>query len=433
MGVDYSAACHDGDPEGRTQVSMNVLLLRYSGYWSAPLLARDARIYAVLTHSEAQKLPKRAEERFEKIYRIESYDSTEELSAVAADLIVGGITIDRIASATEHTQYAAGYLASFLGVPGFSLQAAANSRDKRLMKLHAQREGLATPRFQSLPDAGRDADLDAVVRAVGLPLVVKPANGWGASSTVKVDSREQLAEVLKDYQFEDDLTSHHLVAEEYIEGVELHVDAVWRDNRPWLFCVSRYFKPLLQQWMSGGLNGSIVLPEEDFQGLHARLLDYNVRLNQAFGITSGATHLEVFLEKGTERIVLTEMASRIGGGNISEMVAAHCGVDVRDAWAHELVGGDPGDLAFRRGRFRYVGMMNVAPPRSGRITVLPDRDDLLAHPHVLGASVVHGIGDEIEVHHPSAWCVMLVIGADSEDELVSVAEDMERAYRVEVE
>ncbi|MER7460028.1 ATP-grasp domain-containing protein [Micromonospora sp. NPDC126480] len=414
-------------------MSLNVLLLRYSGYWYGPLLARDARVYAVVTHSDSEKLPASVADRFERIYRIGSYDSVEELNAVAADLIVSGVTIDRIASTTEYTQYAAGCLASLLDVPGFSIQSAANSRDKRLMKLHAQREGLATPRFHSLPDAGRDADLDAVVRTVGLPLVVKPANGWGASSTVKVDSREQLTDVLRNYRFESDLTSHHLVAEEYIEGVELHVDAIWRDNRPWLFCVSRYFKPLLQLWMSGGLNGSIVLPEEDFGELYARLLDFNTRLNKAFGISGGATHMEVFLEKGTERIVLTEMASRIGGGNISEMVGAYCGVDMREAWAHELLGGNPDVLDFHRGRFRYVGMMNVAPPRSGRLTAVPGRDELLAHPHVLGASVLYASGDEIEVHHPSAWCVMLIIGADSESELVSVAEDIETTFPVEVE
>ena len=43
-----------------------------------------------------------------------------------------GVRVDRVASPTEHTQYAAGYLAHLLGVPNFSPGLALRTRDKRL-------------------------------------------------------------------------------------------------------------------------------------------------------------------------------------------------------------------------------------------------------------------------------------------------------------
>ena len=411
---------------------MNVLVLRYSGYWYGPLLARAPQLYLVATDAEVARIPRERLAAFRFVYRTSSYDSLEELSAVAADLDARGVRIDRIASPTEYTQYAAGYLGQLLNVPHLSVHAALGTRDKRVMKRWAQDAGLAVPRWFSVPALATEPDADEVIAATGLPLVLKPANGWGATSTTRIDDRDQLAAALSDYAFDDELRSHHLIAEEFVDGVEMHIDAVWHDGTPWLFTVSRYFKPLLRQWNEGGLNGSFVLPRHDHPDLYRRLLKYNTTLNKALGVVNGATHLESFIEASSGRILLTEMASRLAGGNLSEMIGAHCGVDLREVWAHELVDGAVEDLLFREGDYPYVGMLNLTPSISGTITELPDELALNAHPNVIAVSNVLAVGDLVSLTNPSSWCTMLVIGAETEDALVAAAEELNRTFVVRV-
>ena len=86
------------------------------------------------------------------------------------------------------------------------------------------------------------------------------------------------------------LASRHLIAEEFIDGAELHIDAVWRDGEAWVFTVGRYFEPRLDLWLNGGLDGGYLLPEEEHADLYQALRDFQDKINMALGITSGATH-----------------------------------------------------------------------------------------------------------------------------------------------
>ncbi|HTZ44964.1 MAG TPA: ATP-grasp domain-containing protein [Jatrophihabitans sp.] len=409
---------------------LNVLMVRYSPYWTGELLSRAGSAYLVADKYGAN-MPAGAEAQFTRVYRISSYDSVEELSAVAADLITRGVRIDKVASYAEFTQYAAGYLAHLLGLSEPASALAMNTRDKRLMKLRAAEASLRVPRTFSIPDLTAP-DLDALEAAVDYPLVVKPASGWGTTSTLRVGTRAELLDALQVFAFEDGVNSHQLIAEEFIEGDEYHVDAVWRDGEPWAFFVSRYYVPRLQVETSGGLNGSVLLRRDENSELYERMLDFSRRYNEVVGFRRGVTHLELFVEHRSGDLVFSEIASRLAGANVVEVIGAACGQDERTIWAHELLDGDPADLPLDDGRARYVGWLNLAPSRSGTIAALPDREALLAHPNVLEVSFRAALGDEVHVAGPSMWCVMLVLGAASEDELVKAAGELAERFPVEV-
>lgn len=409
---------------------MRVLMLRYSSYWCPAVLDRSDSVYLVIDSSKAsQDIPVDVLDRFERVYRISSYDSMEEISAVAADLLSTGIRIDKVASPNEHTQYAAGYIAELLGLDHFSEQIALNTRDKRLMRMRAGEAGLSVPRSHSLPNVGRPADVATVEAAVGFPLVLKPASGSGTRSTLLVRDRAELLGLLSDEDFRRDLKSQHLVAEEFVDGEEFHVDAVWRDGEPWLFCISRYFTPRLKLWLDGGLNGAVMLDREDHAELYAQVRDMHQKLNSAIGLTRGTTHFEVFREKVTGRLVLGEIASRPGGCNIPEVVAAQCGVDEREVWAHELLDGDLESLPLKPGRFRYNAWVNLVPEHPGTVTSMPVREELLHQENVVAVGLMPAVGDVVELH-PATLGILLVVGADSEAEVLDAAARLTSTFRV---
>ena len=415
---------------------MNVLLMRYSPYWSAAIMRRDgATRYLIQEEAAAGSLTAEVRAAFAGVYVVSSFAALEELSAVAAALIATGVAIDAVVTATELTQYAAGYVAHLLGAGYPDARLIARTRDKRLMKQAARAAGVATARFRSVP-AGRSVaeTADAVEAAVGLPAVIKPANGWGSVSTVKVHDRAGLVAALTDPAMADELRSAHRTVEEFIDGEEFHVDAVWHDGRPWVFCVSRYTTNPLDLARGVGPNLSVLLDETDHAERYAGALRLHEEVNAALGLRRGATHLEFFAERGTGRLVFSEVASRMGGGCIPELVGAKVGVDEREVVAHELLGGELDGLPFTPAKFRYVGMLNLTPDRSGRITALPDRDELLARPNVLAASVPARGATEFRIGHTSApWCVTLILGADSEAELRALTDRLTAEFPIAVD
>lgn len=410
---------------------MKVLMLRHNLHQL--VLDQADEVYAVLDRSAGcRALPPETLRRFAGVYRVSSYDSLEELSAVAGDLLTRGTGIDRVVSFAEFTQYAAGYLAHLLGLEHFSPILALATRDKRVTKALAARAGLPVARWFSIPDITDAPDPSVIEEAVGFPLVLKPAGGWGTLSTVKVHGRAELADVLAGYTTEAELVTRQALVEEFIDGEEFHVDAVWRDGTPWIFHISRYLSPRLHAWTRHTPHGSVLLAERDHPELHEQVRQLHLRLNKALGLERGATHLEVFREHGTGRLLVSEIASRVGGANISDIVAARQGVHGGVVALHELLDGDLSALPFTEGSFASVGGLWLVPERSGRIAALPSRAELLAHPNVIDAAVYRQPGDTVEVTHPSAWCVMMVVGADSEAELLKAVDELMSTYRVEM-
>jgi biotin carboxylase len=75
-------------------------------------------------------------------------------------------------------------------------------------------------------DPDRAVDVAAIEHAGAFPLVLKPASGWGTISTVRVDDRAELADVLTEHTLDPAMRSQQLVAEEFLDGEEFHIDAV---------------------------------------------------------------------------------------------------------------------------------------------------------------------------------------------------------------
>ncbi|WP_327306698.1 ATP-grasp domain-containing protein [Streptomyces sp. NBC_01298] len=208
-----------------------------------------------------------------------------------------------------------------LGIPGQSLASAVSFRDKAVMKEVAGRT-VATARFARLTTI---VDLTDFIAQTGYPVVVKPVKQGGSRDISVLRDEEELIEFSRRHWRED------LMAEEFIEGPMYHVDAVLAPGYRFV-ASSRYLRSCLGVF-SGQNNGSVQLhPEDKFA---ARLEEFFDRVLEAFDVPEvSAYHLEVF-HTPDDRLVLCEIASRVGGDRIPALTRATYGVDLHASWLRQ--------------------------------------------------------------------------------------------------
>jgi hypothetical protein len=359
-----------------------------------------------------------------QVYRVSTFDSIAELSAVAVDIRSSGRMVTAVFCHAEMSLFGAGYLKLLLGRADNPLHHVAH-RDKRLMKELVRGAGVPTTEFRSLPDPTDTAAVARIAGELSAPLIVKPAAGYGSNTTEKVDDAAALGTVVAGLTFDVAQRSHQLVVEEYVTGDELCVDAIWSGEKALTFVVHRYLRPRMTV-LENGLDGSLVLLPEDYPELYERLRDMHARLNPALGIDSGTTHLEVF-ERPDGELVFSEIALRPGGGWIQHMIGAYHG---HSTWSLAVSAALTGTVPALRPARPYVGGISIRPTTPGVITHMPTDEELLRHPGAITWHRQRHVGERARCDGPSDWYMFLVFGADSEDELVDTLVDAARTYTI---
>ncbi|WP_018585795.1 ATP-grasp domain-containing protein [Salinispora arenicola] len=362
-----------------------------------------------------------------EVYRISTFDSIAELSAVAVDIRGCGRMVAEVFSNDELSQFGVGYLRLLLGATANPLHHVA-CRDKRLMKELVRGAGVPTTEFRSLPDAANTTALTRIAGELSAPLIVKPASGYGSNTTEKVDDAGALGTVAGGLTFDMVQRSHQLIVEEYVTGEELCVDAVWSGEKALTFVVHKYLKPRMTV-LDNGLDGSLILLPEDHPDLYGRLREMHARLNPALGIESGPTHLEVF-ERPDGELIFSEIATRPGGGWIQYMIGAHHG---HSPWSLAVSAALTGTIPPLSSPRRYVGGISIRPTTPGVITHMPTEEELLRHPAMITWHRRRQIGERARCSGPSDWYMFLILGADSEDELIHTCTEAARTFTVQTD
>jgi hypothetical protein len=349
---------------------------------------------------------------FDKVYQISSFDSLEELAAIAGDLLVSGAVIDTVLSHHEFSQLGAAYLEQLLVRDPAALRHSAAQRDKRLMKARVQQHGVATAKFVSFAEREDPDALAEVARRLSFPVVLKPAMGFGTMDTMRVDTFDELAEIVGGHVVNPLIRSKQLVVEEFISGREVCVDALWHEGRCVSFVVHEYLQPKLQlnERTTDAVpvvDGSCVLDPAANAALYRELRDLQMSVNEALGIRRGATHMEVFV-KTDGGVVFGEIANRIGGIWIPMMLSEYFGCDIWRALVEAQIFGDGPPT--KTGR-RCVGGVNIRPSSPGVITAMPTAEELSRVDGVLRWAVATGAGSRARLAHPAEQYLMLVIAA----------------------
>jgi biotin carboxylase len=288
--------------------------------------------------------------------------------------------IDGVMPLNDFGVPAAAHVASALGLRGLTPRTAELACDKGLMREQWERDGLPNPDFRVIlsEDEAREA-----CAAIGLPVVVKPADSGGGGRGVSV-VREP-GELAWAYDFAKRRARNgRIVVERFLEGIELTIESISRDGEVHVLAVSDKVKPPLRTRVATSLTYPADLAPATLAQVHA-LAAAAVR---SLGITDGPSHVEMIV--GDAGPVLLELGARGGGGHVFSVIAeAVSGVPMVAESARVLAGDEP-DLRVRHQRGCVYLLFS---PQLGVIRAIRGVEEVRGLPGVLDLGITRRPGD----------------------------------------
>ncbi|MBP6219035.1 MAG: ATP-grasp domain-containing protein [Oligoflexales bacterium] len=364
----------------------------------------------------------------DSIFYIESFDSVDELMALGARLHHHFGSVDFVLGHTEYGQYGVAVLSLHLNPKNTSWLKILVTRNKLAMKHALIGSHIPHAKFQII-----DLEKNKINPILSYPLVIKPVNGQGSRMTFKLNSHEDLKKLQQEIQTKNDdiIKSREFLCEEFIDGKEFHIDTVWQNGNSLFFCVSEYFAPCLGVASSNVRNGSFVIRQEDNPNLYERLFLLHQDVNKILQISDGATHMEVFLTK-ENKLYFSEVASRVGGGGITESIRATFGKSMHQLLANVTLV-EPHEVFLATNKPQKIGAwLDLRPIEPGTISWLPNVKELQTVPWITWVSPRKKLGDSYKGTASSEFTVLVAFEANSGEELEERISILESQYRCQV-
>jgi hypothetical protein len=231
---------------------------------------------------------------------------------------------DRIVALDEFEMLIVAHLREHMRIPGMGLTTTAYFRDKLAMRIEAKRAGILVPDFTAILNYD---DLRAYMGTVPAPWVLKPRSEASAIGIRKLHDPEQVWRTLDEL---GDLQSNYLL-ERFVPGAIFHVDAITSERQVVFSEVNRYGTPPMQVMHEGGVftTHTVERNSEDAKAL----VELNNKLLPALGLVRGVSHGEYIKAHEDGRYYFLEVAARVGGAFIAELVEFSTGLNLWAEWA----------------------------------------------------------------------------------------------------
>lgn len=237
---------------------------------------------------------------------------------------------DRVVALEEFDVVTAALIREHFRLPGMNASTAKGFRDKLAMAASAKEVGLDVPEFVSLVNPEEIAEF---MERVAPPWIIKPRSDVSAIGIRKVDSPEEVWRIFEEMNERENLRergSYYLLAQ-FIPGEVFHVDSIVNDGRVVFTGTNRYGRPPMQVAHIGGAYISRTI--ERGSANEKKLLEGNRKLVKALGLKKGATHAEFIKSESDDRFYFLEIAARVGGAYIAEVLEAASGLNLWREWA----------------------------------------------------------------------------------------------------
>ncbi|MHB9005126.1 MAG: ATP-grasp domain-containing protein [Coriobacteriia bacterium] len=293
---------------------------------------------------------------------------------------------------------------------------------KDAMRAGYRAAGLEVPFFESCKNVQEARDF---VQRVGLPVVVKPAHGWGQRGVSRVDALEYV-----DQAFEHAAKSSHggggAVLEACVVGHEMSVNGWVEDGELVSYCVTD--REVFPGNRPLGVMRSEITPSSAEDALVERAVSAARAGARALGLVRGPCYSQVAVSH--EKAVLFETAARLGGGFDADVTRLACGVDLYA----RLLGVAFEDAALEREGKPHASkpaLVRFLAPRAGQLQAIEGLNRVKAMPGVVDAAVYPQPGDILEPMRHAAHRVahILVTGA-TRSEAVERADAAESQLRL---
>ncbi len=256
--------------------------------------------------------------------------------------------IDRIVALDEFDMENVSALREHLRITGMGLTTVRYFRDKLAMRARAKEAGVNVPEFVHVLNHD---ELREFMARVPAPWLLKPrsqASGIGMKKLHQPDELWPLLDRLGDNQ------SHYLL-EQFVPGSVFHVDSVVNEKQVLFGDAHAYGAPPLDVSHAGGVFTTRTLERDSEDAKALRVI--NQRLIDALGLLRGVTHAEFLKAHADGRIYFIEIASRVGGAHISDVVEAASGVNLWREWAKLEVGAGKAPYSLPATRQDYAGVI----------------------------------------------------------------------------
>lgn len=244
--------------------------------------------------------------------------------------IAGTRPIHRVVGLDEFDVITAAKAREHLQIGGMSSSHAILFRDKLTMRNIARDAGIACPEFTGVFNSD---EINHYLNSVPGPWILKPRNEVSAFGIRKCETREQVWDVLSDLDSRNNWRDHpsQFVLERFIHGNVFHVDSVVMDGKVVACGVSQYGTPPFSVTHHGGVFTTSIVPYRSM--LRKELEQLNKELLIAFKYDRGVSHAEFLQSAGDGKFYLLEVAARVGGAYIANVLEYASNFNLWREWA----------------------------------------------------------------------------------------------------
>jgi len=256
--------------------------------------------------------------------------------------------IDRVVALDEFDLENVAAIREHLRLPGMGLSTVHYFRDKLAMRAKAREAGILVPDFIQVLNYD---DLREFMRHVPLPCLLKPRAQASGIGMKKIHGSEELWPWLD--QLGDNQSDYLL--EQFIPGSVFHVDGVVSEKQVLFAEAHAYGTPPLDVSHYGGVFTTRTLPRDSADAI--TLKEIHAKLVDGLGLMRGVTHTEFLKADSDHRFYFLEIAARIGGAYISNVVEAATSINLWREWAQLEVGAGKQPYQLPRRREDYAGVI----------------------------------------------------------------------------
>ena len=237
---------------------------------------------------------------------------------------------DRVIALEEFDVMTAGLIREHFCLPGMNSSTARTFRDKLRMAEAARAAGVELPDFVPLIYPKEIAEF---IEHVPPPWILKPRSDVSAIGIRKVEHADDVWRIVEELNQRDSLrerASYYLLAR-FVPGEVFHVDSIVNNGRVAFAGANRYGRPPLEVAHLGGAYISRTIAHGTAD--EKKLFEINRKLIKGLGLERGAAHAEFIKSDADGQFYFLEVAARVGGAYIAEVLEAATGLNLWREWA----------------------------------------------------------------------------------------------------
>ena len=317
--------------------------------------------------------------------------------------------------------------AEALGLPGIGTTTAHVMTHKVAMRRLLAGHGIPQPRFAAVRTF---SETRLAIDAVGFPAVLKPADSGGQRGVFRLGSRDELNRHLHTALIES--PTREAILERYHEGLELNGLAIARRGEVSLLTLSDRLRP---PGIGFGVGWIHVYPTTLFGDTLAEAERTAVAAVAALGLRDGVAFPQLLATE--EGVLVVEVAARVPGGQMADLVRHAIGVDIVEIAIRQALGEEvPDELVTPRFQQPLAIRFLTAQPGplpTGVVERVGGLEHVLEAPGVVQADVFLAEGETIRpVRLDGDRRGYVIAVADTNLEALDRAESAARLVKVKV-